>query len=83
MVVWMPIYVVQIYKSKRPSSANRSAGDLAAELLLTKPWVASGQSAHHSRATRQMTGKDKDKDRQSQDRPTKTKTKTDKAKTDR
>jgi len=79
MVVWMPIYVVQIYKSKRPSSANRSAGDLAAELLLTKPWVASGQSAHHSRATRQLTGKD----RQSQDRQTKTKTKTDKAKTDR
>ena len=82
MVVWMPIYVVQIYKSKRPSSANRSAGDLAAELLLTKPWVASGQSAHHSRATRQMTGKDKD--RQSQDRQTNTKTKkkTDKAKTE-
>ena len=73
MVVWMPIYVVQIYKSKRPSSANRSAGDLAAELLLTKPWVASGQSAQQSHKTddrqrqRQtkprQTDKDKDKDR--------------------
>ena len=71
MVVWMPIYVVQIYKSKRPSSANRSAGDLAAELLLTKPWVASGQSAQQSHKTddrqRQRQTKprqtDKDKDR--------------------
>ena len=57
---------MQIYKSKRPISANRSAGGLAAEFLLTKPWVASGHS--HSRATRQMTGNAKDKGRQSQDR---------------
>ena len=74
-------YLVQIYKSKRPISANRSAGDLAAEFLLTKPWVASGHSAQQSHKTddrqrqrqrkdrqsqdRQMTDKDKDKDRQS------------------
>ena len=64
MVVWMPIYVVQIYKSKRPSSANRSAGDLTAGLFLTKPCVASGQSAQQSHKT-----DDRQRQRQRQTKP--------------